>query len=591
MEQVVDAAPFVGDLLRACPRVKLLVSSRIELRVYGEREYPVPPLGASDAVRLFVERARAARPDFSPSGAAAEAVAQICARLDGLPLAIELAAARVRLLTPDEMLARIGEAWGRGEPEKRSLPLLTEGARDLPIRQQTLRNLIGWSWDLLDDDEKTLFRRLAAFRGTFTPDAAQSVVASPPLPLGAPPLPPLPLGEGWGEGSAIQASLTSLADKSLLRESGDDSSPRFEMLQTIHEYALEQLEASGEADAIHERHAAHFLAFAETARTKLSGADQVTWLDRLEDDHDDLRAALGWWEERRDLDRAAQLAASLWNFWLIRGHFHEGRAQLERLLTLMPADAPSPAWAQVRNGAGTLAAEQGDYAAARAHFEHSLAIWQTLGNERRVANVLLNLGGLAWRQTDYPAARDFLERSLEILRRAGTREGVANALNNLGLVVKEQGHPVAARPYLEESLSITRQVGDKRGIAHALVNLADAAVDSGDLAAARAYAQEAVALGWEVRDQRLLVEALEACACCAAADPDPVRALRLGAAAATLRKTIGAAPPLPQQARLDRWLEPLKKGTAASEWESGLALSPEAAVELALFTEPAALTS
>ena len=555
MEQVVDAAPFIGDLLRACPRAKLLVSSRIELRVYGEREYPVPPLGTADAVRLFVERSRAARPDFSPTGAAADAVAQICARLDGLPLAIELAAARIRLLAPEEMLARM----------ERSLPLLTEGARDLPARQQTLRNLIGWSWDLLDDDEKTLFRRLAAFRGAFSPDAAETVVAT----------------------EHVADGLVALADKSLLRESGDESAPRFEMLQTIREYALEQLEASDEADTIHERHAAHFLTFAETARSKLSGTEQVAWLDRLEDDHDDLRAALGWWEQRRDIEHAAQLAASLWNFWLIRGHFHEGRAQLERLLALVPTDAPSTAWAQVRNGAGTLAAEQSDYDAARQHFEHSLAIWQSMGDERRVANLLLNLGGLAWRQTDYPAARDFLERSLEIMRRAGTREGVANALNNLGLVVKDQGDPAAARPYLAESLAITREVGDKRGIAHALVNLADAAVDAGDLTAARAHAEEAVALGWEVHDQRLLAEALEARACCAAAGRDPVRAMRLGAAAAALRRSIGAAPPPPQQARLDRWLEPLKTGTAAPEWAIGLALSPEAAVALALSIESA----
>jgi predicted ATPase/signal transduction histidine kinase/class 3 adenylate cyclase len=551
LEQVVDCAPFVGELLRACPSVKLLATSRIPLRVYGEREYPLAPLPEDDAVRLFVERARDARPDFETTGAAAAAVAQICARSDGLPLAIELAAARVREMTPEAMLAR----------KDRRQPNQSDGARDLPARQQTLHNLIQWSYDLLDAGEKALFCRLGVFRGAFGLDAAETVAAAP----------------------GVASGLASLAEKSLVRRVGEPGAqspePRFELLQTIHEFALEQLEASGDAAAVRDRHAGHFAALAEAAQPNLGGAEQVAWLNRLEADHDDLRAALRWLEEQSqvDLERALRLGAALWGFWLRRGHFHEGRAQLERLLQLVPADAaPSPAWASAYAGAGTLAAEQGDYDVARERFFKALELWQALGDRRRVAGTLLNLGTLARRQADYFAAKEFLERSLDLWSEVGSPQGTATALTNLGVLALDQGDPAAARPYLERSLAIKRELGDTRGTATALINLAEVALDLGDLPESRRAAHEAIRLFQEAGARRGLVDALEACACLAAAEGDPMRGGALAGAAAALREEIGAPAPAVQRARLERWLGAVPAPEAPTSLEEAidLALAP-----------------
>jgi len=314
-EQVLEAAPLAGELLSA-PRLKVLATSRIPLGVYGEHEYAVPPLKVPDperlpgledlsqyeAVRLFIERAKAAKADFEITNENAPAVAEICARLDGLPLAIELAAVKVKLLPPKAMLGRLG----------RRLKLLTGGARNLPERYRTLRGAIEWSHTLLDEGEKTLFARMAVFSGGCTLEALEAVCdAHGDLPVDS--------FEG----------VSSLLGKSLVRqEEGPEGEPRVVMLETIHEYVRERLEESGEVEEIWRAHAEYFLALAEEAEPEIEGPDQVAWMDRLEAEHDNLRAALSWSLETGDAESVLRIGGALWLFWVVRGHFSEGRRWL-----------------------------------------------------------------------------------------------------------------------------------------------------------------------------------------------------------------------------------------------------------------------
>ncbi|OGG56550.1 MAG: hypothetical protein A3F84_22560, partial [Candidatus Handelsmanbacteria bacterium RIFCSPLOWO2_12_FULL_64_10] len=495
-EQIISAAPQVADLLTACPRLKGLVTSRASLRVYGEHEFPVPPLTLPDpqrlsdagadlafalfqyeAVRLFIERALAVRPDFAVTNENAPAVAEICHRLDGLPLAIELAAARIRLLPPQAMLARLG----------RRLPLLTGGARDLPARQQTLRNAIAWSYDLLDAGEHTLFRRLAVFVGGFTLEAAEAVCRE--LSVGAVREPPLQVIDVDG-----LDGLESLVSKSLLRQEEVAGEPRFIMLETIQEYALERLTESGEAEAMRRQHAEYFLALAEGAETELRGPQQALWLNRLEEEHDNLRAALRWSIERGEAEQGLRLGGALWRFWEVHGYLTEGRERLAGLLTLTGTSGRTAARAKALNGAGVLASRQGDYAAARALHEESLAIRRTLDDKQGIAWSLNNLGLVAADQGDYAAARALHEESLAIRRTLDDRQGIAASLNNLGLVVANQGDHARARALYEESLGILGALGNRQGIANLLNNLGNVAYGQGDCAAARALYEESLAI-------------------------------------------------------------------------------------------------
>ncbi len=641
-EQVTDIAPVVGELLTACPLLKLLATSRIPLHVYGERELAVPPLALPDprrlpppermsqyeAVRLFVERTLDVRPDFTLTVENAPAVAEICWRLDGLPLAIELAAARGKLLSPTALLARLD----------RRLPLLTGGGRDRPSRQQTLRNLIAWSWDLLTADEQVLFRRLAAFGGGCTLAAAEAVCAdgesgsasgqSGIATAAAPGVPE----DGLIATADVLDGLASLADKSLLRcdEAGStDEDPRFVMLQTIHEFASEQLAASPEAETLRRRHASYFLALAEEAQPNIYGPDQAAWLERLESEHDNLRAALRWLELGGGTAdsgstggtqgagggvAALRLAAALWGFWLVRGHLREGRQHLERLLaTVVPGVGESVATsggngaavgtsdgrahqvdvlcAQSLNGAGTIAMEQGDYARAGEWLRLALALWRKAGNEHRAAGVLLNLGLLERRQRDFAAARAAFEESLAIYERVGAPRGVAHALNNLGVVALEREEYAAAQPLLERSLEIKRALGDKRSMAASLNNLAEASLELGDLAAARAHCTAGLTLRREVRDEPGIVDSLEVLACLVAGEGDGEQALQLAGSAAALRERTGVAAGRSHEATLERWLalarETLPAPAQEEAWKQGREMSLEAAMESALAVTPA----
>jgi tetratricopeptide (TPR) repeat protein len=393
------------------------------------------------------------------------AVVQICARLDGLPLAIELAAPRVKLFSPQAILTRLHNR----------LALLTGGARDLPARQQTLRGAIEWGYDLLDPAEKTLFAQLAVFVGGFTLEAIEVIIGNWVLESKEPQYP-------------ILDSVASLVDNSLLRqEEGLDGEPRFRMLETIRDYALERLVESGTADALKRRHAAYYLALAETARPHLKGWQQMGWLDRLEAEHDNLRAVfttlLAWGE----IETALRLGAALWPFWLLRGYLSEGIKWLEMVLTHWPSgtkDLPhyplptSPA--QVLHGAGVLHCERGQCAEAEFLLRQSLALFQTAGDSPGAAYSRNDLGFALLSQGNYAEAISLCQESLASFRPLGDTWGTAAALNNLGLAALSQGEAAQTTQLCQESLALFQKLGDKWGMALALNNLGLAALPQGD---------------------------------------------------------------------------------------------------------------
>jgi len=491
-EQLLVAAPLVTELLAACHQLKVIATSRAVLHLRGEHEFPVQPLALPDnapaqsiealsqceAITLFIERAHAVKPDFEINSENVRVVADICIRLDGLPLAIELAAARIKLLSPQAMLARL----------EHRLKLLVGGARDLPARQQTMRDTIAWSYDLLDEEGKRLFRRLAVFVGGLTLEAAEALCN----PAGEPKI-------------DILEILASLIDKSLLSQKEQaDGEPRFMMLETFREYGLEQLEAGVETSAVRRHHAGFFLDLIERAEPKLSGVDQEVWLARLETEHDNLRAALRWAKENGEIEVGSRMAGALGRFWLRRGYYSEGRERLAEFLFFAGTSAGKEMRTKLLNSAGILAQNQGDYAAARSFFEESLAIWRETENKEGIAASLTNLGWVAWRQSDYPSARSLSEEGLALHRELGNKQGIAHSLNNLGFVAHHQGNYDAARSFHEESLCLGRELEDKRGIAFAQTNLGWAMQRQGLYEPARALLEEATDLFKQLGDKQLL---------------------------------------------------------------------------------------
>jgi predicted ATPase/Tfp pilus assembly protein PilF len=495
-EQVVAAAPVVADLLAACPRVKVLITSRVVLHLSGEHEYPVAPLKLPEAGRqlapealerypaiaLFVRRSRAVKSSFGLTSGNAAAVAQICAHLDGLPLAIELAAARIKILTPQAILDRLGSR----------LDFLKGGARDLPARHQTLRQAIDWSYDLLADDEKAFFRRIAVFTGGCSLEAVEQVSG----------------GVGASGADALDA-VTALVDKSLLRqEEGPGADPRFVMLETIREYGLECLKAAGEWESARRAHLHYFLGLAEQAEAELTGPRQSLWLERLESEHDNLRAALSWVEESGEAEMGLRLGAALWRFWLTRGHMREGRDRLERLLALPGTGVRTSARAKGAHGLGTIILEISDFTQARPFLEESLSIWRVLGDRKGTAAALNNLGWLASQIGDYATARSLSEEALARNRELGEKRGIAVALNNLGAVALNQSEYAAAIALYGESLALRREIGDRRGFAYVQVWLAWAHLQRGDYARAASILDEALGVFRELNDKQLISWAL-----------------------------------------------------------------------------------
>ncbi|HWE63665.1 MAG TPA: tetratricopeptide repeat protein, partial [Chloroflexota bacterium] len=528
LEQVLDVAPLVGEWLALCPRLVVLATSRIALRLRGEQRFPVPPLptpppaalpaleeiAGFGAVRLFVERAQAVQPEFALSQDNAQVIAQVCRRLDGLPLAIELAAARVMLLPPAALLARL----------ERRLPVLTGGARDLPDRQRTLRATIAWSYDLLDSDERILFRRLAVFTGGCTQEAATAVCR-------------------LGGALDVLEGLASLIDKSLVSSGVAQSEMRFGMLETVREYALEQLEASGEAAAVRRAHAAYYVAFAEAAEPDLRGAKQMVMLKRLEDEHDNLRAVLQWSLLHAEAEVGLRLGSALWRFWYVRGYSSEGRRWLAELLALPGSEAGGNlafARAAVLCGAGTFAEFQGDYAEARKLFEESLAISQSHGEKRIAAASLNSLGVVADSQGDLGQAATFFTHALELFRGIGDRWGTALVLGNMGYLAREQGAYARAVSLQADSVALFRELGDTRNLAFSLNNLGEVMGEQGDYRLATALCEESLALRRTLGDTWGIAISLASLGNMALAQGEYARAGALQAESLALFRNLGA---------------------------------------------------
>jgi predicted ATPase/class 3 adenylate cyclase len=571
VEHLVEAAPAVGELLETSSRLKVLATSRVPLHLRAEREYPVLPLGLPrrrpppsveqltqyEAVRLFIDRAQAVNPDFTVDNANAPAVAEICHRLDGLPLAIELAAARVRMLPPQAMLARL----------EQRLPFLTTGARDAPARQRTLRDAIAWSYDLLTAEEQALFRRLAVFAGGCTLDSAETVAN--------------PDGE-----LDIFGGLERLVEHSLLRqEVSPTSEPRFTMLETIREYGLERLSESGEANAVRRRHAAFFLALVEQAEPALHSPEQLVWLERLEAEHDNLRTSLSWALEQ-DAETALRLAVGLGRFWIFRGHLGEGRGWLERALETR--GEPRPVRARALVVAGEFARHMGDYEREAALQEAGLALARTFRDRRTEAQVLLELGLHAgFTDGDYALADALTEESLVILRDLGDAWGIARGLNNLGYRAYLRGDFGRAAALLDEAVAFARAAGDRSLLAYILDSRGALAEAQGELGLAADLYREALASAQEIDNPIVVAMVLNALAAVAARQGQPAGAARTMGAASALRQAIGIpTTTTDDEARIAGTIsaarELLGESAFAAAWEEGRAQPVDQAVAEAL---------
>lgn len=612
-EQIVEAAPVVADLLANCPHLKVLATSRVALNIRAEQEFPVVPLALahpsrgvngstpvdSPAVTLFIERSCAVRPDFVLTDENASAVNQICARVDGLPLAIELAAARTRVLPPKALLAWLDSR----------LDLLVSGPRDLPSRHRTMRDAIAWSYELLDKEEQAQFRRLSIFVGDFSLEAAEALA-------------------GDGMNSALIPSvfecITSLVSHNLLTQDYAARLPRFRMLEIIREFGVERLEATDEAVVIRGRLAAWCLTIAEQAEPELIREDQGQWLDRLEAEQDNMRAALDWSLSHGETEMGLRLASALWRYWSARGDLREGYGWLERAL-IKGNDAPAAIRGKALHRLGNLAIDLGDYGAARDHYDASLAIRRPHGDPSEVAEPLNGLGLLAFYRGDYDEAQRFHEESLSLRRAGGDCNGLGNSLVNLGDVATAQGHYERAEDLYEHALAVRKQMGDVNGIAYCLFNLGDIFWARDDFAAARmkfdrslalfrevgdrlgigyalhslgrvAHAEghdqqaavfygEALPLRQELGDKRGVIECVEGLAT-VAMEGDAVQAVSLFAAADGLRTTFNA--PLRPADRTAREREIAAIRTRLGDkafnraWEAGLQMSLEMAIAGAL---------
>jgi non-specific serine/threonine protein kinase len=588
---VAACATLAEALLRACPAVHILATSREGLGVAGERLYRVPSLavppldrlsapeglGEYAAVALFVARAQERRADFTLSVQNARVVAQVCTRLDGMPLAIELAAARVGSLPVEAIAARLDDRFR----------LLSGGPRTAVPRQRALRTTLDWSYDLLSEGEQQLLGRLAVFAGGWTLAAAQEVCGAEKGAVERPGVSAdLPFSGRW----EVVDLLMGLVSKSLalLEEAGPDAEgARYRLLETVRQYAAERLAAGDEA-AVRGRHATFFLALVEEAEPRLSGPEQGRWLAALDTEHDNLRAALAWGlREGGDRAEGTRLAGALGPFWLRRGHLSEGRRWLgEALAEGRAATAPAGPRARALASAGALANMQGDHAEARALLEEGLALYRELGDRGGSARALSSLGLAAYRLGELTEARALLEEGLALYRELGEKEGISHSLNALGTVVDSLGDHTAARALLQESLALRRELGDRRGIAQSLNSLGLVAYRLGELTGARALLEEGLALQRELGDTLLIANALERFARLAGAQGWPGRAARLWGAAEGLRRALGTPRALSEQAEREQALLMLRATLGAeacdAAWAEGAALPLEAAIALAM---------
>jgi len=602
-EQVLPAATLVAEILSACPALKVLVTSRSCLRIYGEHEFPVAPLEQDSAVQLFAQRARAVRPNFALTEENSSAIRNICSRLDGLPLAIELAAARTKLLSPSAILDRL----------QSRLRLLTGGALDLPERQQTLRNTIAWSHGLLNEAEQKLFRRFSVFAGGCTMEAVEAVCDT-----------------GSDLGIDLFDGLSSLVDKNLIQRTEIlDLELRFTMLETVREYALERLAASGDELASRRAHAAYCLVLAEEGNPELSPAGRAAWLSRCDLEIDNFRFALDWLFATRELDWALRLCMALFRFWDMREHLVEGRSRLESVLRLAGDGYPGqrarvgifigalssalgdfPAGlrfceqslalyeeskdqrgiAVSLNAIGVGARDSGDYEMAQNYFERTLEFWRSLPDSIETARCLHNLANVAKTRGDYSRARSALREATEIFERVGDRSGAAWSMNQQGDIAREQGDLNAAADHYRCALQAFREAGDRWGCARSLADLGYVSSERKQYEAAHEAYREAIEAFVQLGHKRGMARALEGSACLAAAQGQAARALKLAAAAQHLRRLISVHLPHADQSKLDENLSLAWKSLSESDgkraWAEGSTMSIDDAIQYSL-EEPA----
>ncbi len=625
-EQVVAAASRLADLLALCPGLKILVTSRAVLHISGEYEVAVLPLPLPDltqlpakeellhypAIALFLQGAKRAVPDFQMTAANARTIAEICTHLDGLPLALELAPPWLKLLSPPQLLARL----------EHCLQILTKGPQDVPMRQQTLRNTLEWSYCLLDTKEKQLFRYLAVFVNGCTLGAIEALRAA--------------LSES-DQTDQVLEGVVSLLDKSMLqRTAREGEEPRFVMLKTIREYGWVCLTTNQELESTRRAHAMYYLTLVEEAEQQLRGPHQAVWLDRLEREHDNVRAALRWAIEQGEMGEsmevALRLGKALERFWITRGHILEGVNFLKQALAadrivaaatrgnaLVAAavlayhqnDYPSAAIlyeeslfvfreqgdqqgiARSLNGQGLLAWMRGDYAAARTLHEKSLTISRKEAHQPLMAEALYHLAFTAFLQGDHATAQTLIEEALQLYKRIGDQRSIAYALGLQGLVSLHLGNAQAARFFQEETLAIFRRIGDQRGIAYALTAFGHIVFVQGDLAFARTLYKESLTITLQLGDSWMTAVSLEGSGRVVMAQGQPAWATRLWSAGQVLREAIGAARSPLEQALHEQGLATaragLKEEVFAALWDEGRSLTPGqilASLEAATCSEP-----
>jgi non-specific serine/threonine protein kinase len=566
VEQVTAAAPQIGALLGACPGLTVLATGRAALRVSGEQEFavsplalpdlhrlpPLPELAAIEAIALFVRRARAVRPDFELNETNAEVVATICAMLDGLPLAIELAAARSKVLSPPALLSRLTNR----------LQVLTSGPRDLPARQQTLRDAIAWSYDSLSEEEQSLFRRLAVFAGGFTLEAAEAVADGT---------------AGGRDALPVLDGVASLVDKSLLRqeEVGDDE-VRLGMLETIREFGLERLAERGEEAAARNAHLEYCLAFAERAEPELTRPDQVVWLNRLEAEHFNLWDALTWALEGDRLEQGLCLAGALLRYWEHHSHYAEERRWLERALA-RSQDVPGEVRANALHAEGVLAYLQGDHVRAREALTEAATLYRVAGNRYGASFALNRLGTLALHAGDHDRADAYFAEAETLIREVGDQDGTAAVLGQIGYAALLRGDHAQALDRLGESLALYRSIHSKLGSGRVLIHLGRTHTERGEPGLAMPLLREALVMTREAGNRWYVAEALESLAAATARLGDLPRAARFWGAAETLRETIGGPVPPADRARYQEDLASLRSRLGevpfAESWAAGRELT------------------
>ncbi|HEY6285918.1 MAG TPA: LuxR C-terminal-related transcriptional regulator, partial [Ktedonobacteraceae bacterium] len=565
---IIAAAPELVDLLSSCQRLKLLVTSRAALHLPGEYEFPVSPLRTPDltqaleseilasnpAVALFQVRAQAVQPSFQLTPTNMRTIAEICVRLDGLPLAIELAAARIKMLSPAALLGLLSHR----------LQILTRGAIDLPARQQTLRNTLQWSYDLLNFREKRLFRRLSVFVGGLTLEAAEAVCY-----------------DTQQDASHTLDEIASLLDKSLILQVEEEREARFAMLLTVREYGLECLQNSRENKRVHRAHALYYIGLAERVEPEYFGTRSSEVLDQLELEYENLRTTLTWLVESEEREMALHLGATLWWFWYARGHMSEGRQWFERLVPGSER-VSTPVRAKALKSAGWIAFQQKDLDHAETLLSEGLEVYRLLEDKQNIATSLYRLGLVALAKGNFPLAQSLTEDALSIYNQVGTKEGIADSLLVLSYVFTEQGEYSRAREQAEQGLLLFREISDQWAIAYTLLGLARVVLLQGDTVTAQTLTEESLAISIELSNLGGIASCLERLAEISAEQEQLVWAVLLWGAAENLRETTAISLESIQRADYERVVNAVRnklgEETFNSTWLQGRKMTPEQAI-------------